>query len=152
MGEPLYGFQTPNGYSDIAENWVNTGALLERLNFGLALASNRVGGTRVDLRKLAGEPVGSASADQAKIMDRFLTLLVAGEVSPKTRETLLKQLNEKLTIAPPPQRLADEETAAMTGPPAGRRQMARPGTQAAINDPLTKIVGLILGSPEFQRQ
>ena len=33
MGEPLYGFQTPNGYSDVAENWVNTGALLERLNF-----------------------------------------------------------------------------------------------------------------------
>ena len=27
MGEPLYGFQTPNGYSDMAENWVNTGAL-----------------------------------------------------------------------------------------------------------------------------
>src|SRR5262249_2241454 len=34
MGEPLYGFQTPNGYSDAAESWVNTGALLERMNFG----------------------------------------------------------------------------------------------------------------------
>ena len=85
-------------------------------------------------------------------MDRFLTLLVAGEISPKTRETLLKQLNEKLTIAPPSPRLADEEMAEMTGPPAGRRQIARPGSEAAINDPLTKIVGLILGSPEFQRQ
>ncbi|HSQ24703.1 MAG TPA: DUF1800 domain-containing protein, partial [Pyrinomonadaceae bacterium] len=36
MGQPLYGFQTPNGYSDVAENWVNTGALLERMNFALA--------------------------------------------------------------------------------------------------------------------
>src|SRR5213079_2488055 len=39
MGQPLYGFQTPNGYSDVAENWVNTGALLERMNFALALVS-----------------------------------------------------------------------------------------------------------------
>ncbi len=46
MGEPLYGFQTPNGYSDAAESWVNTGGLLERMNFGLALASNRVQGTQ----------------------------------------------------------------------------------------------------------
>jgi len=49
MGEPLYGYQTPNGYSDVAENWVNTGSLLERLNFGLSLASNRIPGTRVNL-------------------------------------------------------------------------------------------------------
>lgn len=152
MGEPLYGFQTPNGYSDVAENWVNTGALLERLNFGLALASNRIGGTRVDLRKFAGESANNQSVDQAKVMDRFLNLLVAGDVSPRTRETLLKQLNQTLTIAPPPQRMADQEMAEMTGPPAGRRQLPRPGPEAAVTDPVTKIVGLILGSPEFQRQ
>lgn len=51
MGEPLYGFQTPNGYSDAAESWVNTGGLLERMNFGLTLASNRIPGTRVDLKQ-----------------------------------------------------------------------------------------------------
>jgi len=37
MGEPLYGFQAPTGYPDTAEDWVNTGALLERLNFAVAL-------------------------------------------------------------------------------------------------------------------
>ena len=152
MGEPLYGFQTPNGYSDVAENWVNTGALLERLNFGLALASNRIGGTRVDLRKFSGDATNNQSVDQVKIMDRFLNLLVAGDVSPRTRETLLKQLNQTVTIAPPPQRMADQEMAEMTGPPAGRRQLPRQGPEAAITDPVTKIVGLILGSPEFQRQ
>ena len=106
MGEPLYGFQTPNGYSDAAESWVNTGALLERMNFGLALANNRIPGTRVNLSKL--------SADQAKVMDEYLKTLLAGEISASTRETLLKQLD-----------------------PA---------------DPVTKVVGLILGTPEFQRQ
>src|ERR1700752_5303581 len=69
MGEPLYGFQTPNGYSDAADSWVNTGGLLERMNFGLALASNRVQGTRVNLWKLTGVAERSDSVDQARLMD-----------------------------------------------------------------------------------
>jgi uncharacterized protein (DUF1800 family) len=100
MGEPLYGFQTPNGYSDAAESWVNTGGLLERMNFGLALASNRIPGTRVDLAKLT--------------MDESLKTILAGEISQATKETLLKQL--------------------------------------VNSDPPSKMVGLILGTPEFQRQ
>jgi len=106
MGEPLYGFQTPNGYSDAAESWVNTGGLLERMNFGLALANNRVQGTTVSLAKTNGE--------QAKVMDEYLKTILAGEISAATRETLLKQLEP--------------------------------------SDPATKVVGLILGTPEFQRQ
>src|SRR6185295_9293662 len=106
MGEPLYGFQTPNGYSDAAESWVNTGGLLERMNFGLALASNRVPGTQVSLAKTNGE--------QAKVMDDDLKTLLAGDISAATREALLKQLEP--------------------------------------SDPATKVVGLILGTPEFQRQ
>jgi uncharacterized protein (DUF1800 family) len=105
MGEPLYGFQTPNGYSDAAESWVNTGGLLERMNFGLALANNRVQGTRVDLAR---------SGEQAKVMDEYLNTLLAGDISAATREALLKQLEP--------------------------------------TDPVTKVVGLILGTPEFQRQ
>jgi uncharacterized protein (DUF1800 family) len=106
MGEPLYGFQTPNGYSDAAESWVNTGGLLERMNFGLALASNRVQGTRVSLAKTNGE--------QAQVMDEYLQTLLVGDISAATREALLKQLEP--------------------------------------SDPATKVVGLILGTPEFQRQ
>src|SRR5215216_1093658 len=105
MGEPLYGFQTPNGYSDAAESWVNTGGLLERMNFGLALANNRIQGTRVSLAK---------NGEQAKVMDEYLKTLLAGDISAATREALLKQLEP--------------------------------------SDPATKVVGLILGTPEFQRQ
>jgi uncharacterized protein (DUF1800 family) len=173
MGEPLYGFQTPNGYSDSAESWVNTGGLLERLNFGLALASNRIPGTRVDLKRFAGSAVGNSSHDKVKVMDRFLELIVGGNVSPKTRELLITQLDQELVITPAPirQEMAraaedraaelDEDSPAMPNemererpePSAGRvrgRQLAR--MEASITDPVTKIVGLILGSPEFQRQ
>ncbi|HKY45979.1 MAG TPA: DUF1800 domain-containing protein [Pyrinomonadaceae bacterium] len=109
MGEPLYLFQTPNGYSDAAESWVNTGGMLERMNFGIALAGSRVQGTRVDLSKFTG-----ADKSQAKVMDESLKTILAGEISATTRETLLKQLDQ--------------------------------------SDPVTKVVGLILGTPEFQRQ
>jgi uncharacterized protein (DUF1800 family) len=110
MGEPLYGFQTPNGYSDAAENWVNTGALLERMNFGVALAGNRIPGTRVDLAKLSAQ-------DKSKLIDESLKLVVAGDISTSTRETLMKQIDE-----------------------------------ANASDTTAKVVGLILGTPEFQRQ
>jgi uncharacterized protein (DUF1800 family) len=110
MGEPLYGFQTPNGYSDAAETWVNTGGLLERMNFGLALAGNRVQGTRVDLAKLNAQ-------EKSKLIDESLKLLVAGDISAGTRETLMKQIDE-----------------------------------ANASDSAAKVVGMILGTPEFQRQ
>ena len=85
MGQPLYGFQTPNGYSDVAENWVNTGALLERMNFALALVSNRIPGTRVDLSRFVTDSSGSKSIDKEKLLDRFVTSIMGGEISAQTR-------------------------------------------------------------------
>ncbi|HEX7184141.1 MAG TPA: DUF1800 domain-containing protein, partial [Thermoanaerobaculia bacterium] len=49
MGQPLYAYQAPTGYPDRAEAWVNTGALLSRMSFGLQLASGRVNGVDLDL-------------------------------------------------------------------------------------------------------
>jgi uncharacterized protein (DUF1800 family) len=160
MGEPLYGFQTPNGYSDLAESWVNTGGLLERFNFGLTLASNRIPGTSVDLKQFVSSG-GGQSLNKSQIMDRFLDLIVAGDIAPKTKEALLKQLDEQTTLVVP---AMSAETPRSNDPMAGeamgrerpfrqrgeRQQLAR--ADANISDPMTKIVGLILGSPEFQRQ
>jgi hypothetical protein len=164
MGEPLYGFQTPNGYSDLAESWVNTGGLLERFNFGLTLASNRIPGTSVDLKQFVSSGAGQ-SLNKSQIMDRFLDLIVAGDITPKTKEVLLKQLDEQVTLVVT---AMSAETIRSNDAMAGeamdrernresplrqrgqRQQLVR--ADANINDPMTKIVGLILGSPEFQRQ
>src|ERR1051326_3359825 len=48
MGMPLYGMQPPTGYSMQASTWVNSSALLGRMNFALALTSGRLKGTQVD--------------------------------------------------------------------------------------------------------
>jgi uncharacterized protein (DUF1800 family) len=161
MGEPLYGFQTPNGYSDSAESWVNTGGLLERLNFGLTLASNRIPGTRVDLNQFLESGNQRQSLNKTQVMDRFLNLIIAGDISPKTKEALLKQLNEQRAlvvpamtaqVVPANDRIAGEMMAEQ--PPFNQRQQRQQLARADANitDPVTKIVGLILGSPEFQRQ
>jgi uncharacterized protein (DUF1800 family) len=164
MGEPLYGFQTPNGYSDSAESWVNTGGLLERMNFGLALASNRVQGTHVNLSSVTGS-VSRTEVDKAKVMDDSLRIILGGDVSSATREALLKQLDQEMVVSlpgPRPQMDGDRAMGGPAGPPGQmdsppaadgpRRQQQRPRTEASINDPVTKVVGLILGTPEFQRQ
>jgi len=159
MGEPLYGFQTPNGYSDLAESWVNTGGLLERFNFGLMLASNRIPGTSVDLKQFVSSGSGQ-SLNKSQIMDRFLDLIVA-DITPKTKEALLKQLDEQVTLVVPAMSaetprsndtMADEamDRERPFRQRGQRQQLAR--ADANISDPMTKIVGLILGSPEFQRQ
>ena len=49
MGEALYMCQEPTGYPDVASAWINTNSLLQRLNFALALASDRIPQIRVDL-------------------------------------------------------------------------------------------------------
>lgn len=151
MGEPLYGYQAPTGYPDTAEDWVNTGSLLERLNFGLALASNRIPGTRVDLARFNPDSAKNSSAGMTRLMKRFLDVIVQGDVSSQTKATLLKQLAEQ---AASPTATAEQSEAAdaWAGTRRARGNTARVGLRVLNNPEVFKLVGLILGSPEFQRQ
>jgi uncharacterized protein (DUF1800 family) len=119
MGEGLFMCQPPTGYPDTAERWVNTGALLERMNFALALSENRIPGARVNLQNLLAD---ASATRQSQVVDHFVKLLLRGQISPQTRETIDKSL--------------------------GERRLAMAGGQVDV----AKVVGLILGSPEFQRQ
>ena len=165
MGQPLYGFQTPNGYADVAENWVNTGALLERMNFGLALVSNRIPGTRVDLSRFVGD-VNGKSIDKEKLLDRFVTLIVGGEISAKNARDSVERTqrsdDDAVNAANSNRGVQGAGESLRNGVP--ERESSRPGggpqqqqqlasvNAGAIDNPLVKIAGLILGSPEFQRQ
>jgi uncharacterized protein (DUF1800 family) len=160
MGEPLYQYQAPTGYPDTAEHWVNTGALLERMNFALALVANRINGTRVDLTRFDG-----AGADKSRLIEQFAGVILQGDMSERTKAVLLKQLNEATTAktadAPNPAttmtRATDNDDAMMPragGGGGGRRGGGRRET-LAVNAPIpeaARIAALILGSPEFQRQ
>jgi uncharacterized protein (DUF1800 family) len=49
LGEPLYRKMEPTGYSSANAEWVSSAGLLERMNFAMALAQNRISGVKVNL-------------------------------------------------------------------------------------------------------
>jgi uncharacterized protein (DUF1800 family) len=124
MGEPLFQCQPPTGYSDKAQTWVNSGALLNRLNFALAFASDHMGGSEVDLKSAFGD---GASTDPNMALSRALDVFLDGQVAPETKQTLETRLSD-------PQIL--------------QARLDDPVKQ--VNEGL--IAGLVLGAPEFQRR
>jgi uncharacterized protein (DUF1800 family) len=125
LGMPLYGMQTPNGYSMKADAWVNSAALLGRMNFSLALAGGKLPGVQWDpsatvaSNQTPGDPTGALA--------NFESVLLDGDVSKQTHTTILNELN-------------DPKSAARNNVPAAQ------GTNLRL------IAGLLLGSPEFQRR
>ena len=67
LGEPLYRKIEPTGYSSANAEWVNSAALLTRMNFALALTANRVPGSKVDANRFENNP--SAVARQVLFHD-----------------------------------------------------------------------------------
>ncbi|HEY2081475.1 MAG TPA: DUF1800 domain-containing protein [Verrucomicrobiae bacterium] len=124
IGQPLYQCEPPTGYSDQADAWVNTGALLTRMNFSLALTSNKIRGVTVNTESLFGN---DTAANPHVTLDRAILLLLGGPATQQTRDTLEKQLED-------PQIL----------------QASLDDPVKSINVPV--IAGLVLGSPEFQRR
>jgi len=66
LGMPLYQCQPPTGYKDTADAWVNTGALVNRMNIALALASDNLAGVRLEAHPqpesfLIGTPISDAT-------------------------------------------------------------------------------------------
>jgi len=129
LGQPFYGRQTPDGYSMLSTPWVNSAALLERMNFSLALAGNRLSkGVTVDWLSKLGAPSLVPELEERQIED----LLMHGHVSENTRNLILQQLGTTQ------QQAAKPVAAAQAHQTADR--------EAALT------AGLLFGSPDFQRR
>ena len=124
IGEPLYQCQPPTGYADKSEAWVNTGALLNRLNFSLALAGNKVRGSRSDVGSLLGPEV---DGDAKATLNRAVQVFLGGQTGATTVETLEKQLENPQIVQ------------AKLDDPVRRVDLGM-------------VTGLVLGAPEFQRR
>src|SRR5258708_39456485 len=60
LGQPLYRKQEPTGYSSANAEWVNSAALLARMNFAIAMANNKVPGVKVDVKHFDADPAKTA--------------------------------------------------------------------------------------------
>jgi uncharacterized protein (DUF1800 family) len=125
LGMPLYGMQPPTGYSTQSNTWVNSSALLGRMNFALALTSGKMKGVQVDAERMVA--ASSTPPDALGTLALLETALLAGEVSKQTHETISAQLEDPRIT----QRKLDD---------------------VARTPNVSMIAGLLLGSPEFQRR
>ena len=147
LGMPLYGCVPPTGYNWKASDWVSTGALVDRMNFALSLAANRLPGITTSwtprsddsaATMLATDDVSAESEES-----RLESLLVAGGISDSTRSAVLQQFQQQSAQIQQP---ASAQSIAAQARPAFRAQAPALERQDQL------LAGLLLGSPEFQRR
>jgi uncharacterized protein (DUF1800 family) len=164
MGQKMYYYQAPTGFPDRGQYWINTGALLNRMNFGLALAAQRIPGIKINLLALNNnhEPESSEAAlntygklimperDLSKTIERLKPLLNDPSLTAKVAKAA-----EKTPAAQPMQNMAKNVENNMIGAMGAADSLKRPKQLIAKpnnNSMLAQVVGVIIGSPEFQRK
>ena len=169
MGEKKYYYQAPTGFPDKGQYWINTGALLNRMNFGLALASGRIPGVTVNLAALNQnhEPESAQAA-----LSTYSKLIMPERDLTETIKRLTPMLND-------PELMSKVATASAQTKPVGNASMLPDDLMmmGGVQDParnkekvkgkyaymaiqtakgnnsmLAQVVGVIIGSPEFQRR
>ena len=89
LGEPLYLHVAPDGYAERQEDWLNSGALLARMNAAVAIAAGRLPGAAVDLDALV-----PATADKDSLIAAVNDRLLAGTMSEHTKTVIRDQLSD----------------------------------------------------------
>jgi uncharacterized protein (DUF1800 family) len=138
MGMPLYGAQPPTGYSMKAETWVSSSALLNRMNFALALAAGKIKGVTVNPAQLAGR-TGVSPTDVGLTLSTLESTLIASGVSKQTHDSIVAQMDAVAAAG------GTQQKPGMEAAPRRPENGSRPPDASVI-------AGLLLGSPEFQRR
>ena len=170
MGQQMYFYQAPTGFPDKGQYWINTGSLLNRMNFGLALASQRIPGVTFNLAALNNhhepESAEAALVTYGKLMmpERDLKQTVQRLAPLLNDPNLIKKVDDaagKTTVAA----TAPADDNMMMDDIGKKSKKDRPFREAmknyyavqtqspvANNPMLSQVVGIIIGSPEFQRK
>lgn len=164
LGQPMFGHQDPNGWPETGDAWMNSGAILNRINFGAALAGGRM--PNVSVAKWSeAERLHNAPREQQ--VDAVVDAFLGGHVSPDTRQVLMDGENplvQRLSAAVDTTRTtATDMDPSMAMDPAkrdlrpSRGGQARPAVARGLGAPvqlsgLAQVVGLAIGAPEFQRR
>lgn len=171
MGQKIYYYQAPTGFPDKGQYWINSGSLLNRMNFGLALANNKIPGVKFNLLCLNNghEPENTEDA-----LIKYGKLLMPERDLAQTIKRLTPMLNDpqlkkRIEDAAGSQASSNSDNMQMDNeqmgeePPVRNKQKNNKTkldkeNEAGIanaemeNYMLSQVVGIIIGSPEFQRK
>jgi uncharacterized protein (DUF1800 family) len=147
MGEPLYQYAFPTGYGEDSSKWVNTGVFFNRINFAVAFANNQINATTYDLSRLV---TADAIGNLETLTSQLSALIVHTELSADSLRAVRAGLAEP---AAPVNAAANARPAVNSG----SRPEAVP-IRAGVADMsperrrIAQVVGLLLGTAEFQRR
>lgn len=179
MGERMYYYQAPTGFPDRGQYWINTGSLLNRMNFGLALASQRIPGVTFNLASLNNnhEPESAEAAlgiyskllmperDVTQTIKRLTPLINDPEIHAKIANAASKTPVPQAAVAADNMMSENMMTSADFSTKKQKPLKENPGKKTAPEIPmqrlmayngnnsmLSQVAGIIIGSPEFQRK
>lgn len=143
MGQPMYAYQAPTGYPDRGEVWINTGSLLNRMNYGLNLLNGKIGGIGINVAALNEnrEPESLLAA-----LETYGGLLLPERDLQPTIDALTPVIFDPL-FAQRVENAANQDTSAVADAGDNQALQEAPGKKN-----LAQVVGVIIGSPEFQRR
>ena len=179
MGQRFYYYQAPTGFPDRAGYWINTGSLLNRMNFGLAFATEKIPGVKLNLASLNDnhEPESAEAAltiyskillperNQDDNIRRLTAMVRDANLEQKINEAAGKNTvtNPDMTMTP----IAQQDDMMSTPATAPTRRNRKANEKAALSrknlpvttlyvagntNTLSQVTGIIIGSPEFQRK
>ncbi len=166
MGQRFYYYQAPTGFPDKSAFWINTGSLLNRMNFGLAFASGKIPGIKVDLPALNQHREPESADEALEVYSKIFLPERPLEENNKRLKALVNDANaaEKINEAAAANTNDDGQDEQM-GRNRRRRNnqneraaMSRSGKAFTMsfvpgnNSTLAQVAGIIIGSPEFQRR
>ena len=143
MGQKFYFYQAPTGFPDRANFWINTGSLLNRMNFGMAIAAQKIPGFKTNLLALNQNHEPESVEEALQIYTKLL-LPVANQ----------KENSERIMSIVRAQNI-DQKIAFATKDTGGMQDMQKESMSDMNNTPLksmAQVVGVIIGSPAFQRK
>ncbi|HAK12465.1 MAG TPA: DUF1800 domain-containing protein [Chitinophagaceae bacterium] len=167
MGQRFYYYQAPTGFPDKSTFWINTGSLLNRMNFGLAFASGKIPGIKVDLPAL-NQHREPESADEA--LDVYSKIFLPErplEENNKRLKALVNDANAAEKINQAAAANTNEDDSDNMQMNRNQRRKNNQNERAALsknskaftmsfvsgnNSTLAQVAGIIIGSPEFQRR
>ena len=147
MGMPVYGAIPPTGWDWKSSTWVSTGALVDRMNFALNLAANRLPGITINwlpLPDLASSESHTAPTPESE-ETRLEPILIPGGATESTRTAALQQFEAQAA-----QNNVQGNSA--IHPVVAAMHQNRPPNAAALEKQDQSLAGLLIGSPDFQRR
>lgn len=149
MGERIYYYPAPTGFPDRGTYWISTGSLLARMNFGLAIAAGKVKGVKYDALQLNGNHEPESASEALSI---YCDVLIPQRDHSETIKRLLPLLNEP-NLDKKVEEAAEDQ--ADNGKKQNKKAITTPTpvqNSTAREYNLHQVIGIILGSPEFQRR